>query len=198
MLGKDTVPGQEHFDSHVMARVETAAALVNALATSQAGGRAVPPPASSAEVRERAERALHVDVSPKEVDGLSKLATRLRDVFAALDDGRPDDAADILNLLLADSGARPHLQRDAPGQWHLHFHGPDAGLVQGWTAGCATGLAYVLGSADVARLGICAAPACERVFLDTSRNGSRRFCSTPCQHRVKAAAYRARRRRAQP
>jgi predicted RNA-binding Zn ribbon-like protein len=36
------------------------------------------------------------------------------------------------------------------------------------------------------------------VFLDTSRNGSRRFCSTPCQHRVKAAAYRARRRRAEP
>ena len=181
-----------------MARVQTAAALVNALATSHAGGRAMAPPADSDELRERAERALHVNVSPKEAEGLSRLATRLRHVFAALDDGRPDDAADVLNLLLANSGARPYLQRDAPGHWHLHFHGPEADLVQGWTAGCATGLAYVLGSADVARLGICAAPACERVFLDTSRNGSRRFCSTACQHRVKAAAYRARRRRAQP
>jgi predicted RNA-binding Zn ribbon-like protein len=181
-----------------MARVETAAALVNALATSHAGGRAVAPPSDRDELRARAERVLQTDVSATEAEALRRLATRLRDVFAALDDGRPDDAAEALNLLLAGSGARPHLQREAPGQWHLHFHGPDAGLVQGWTAGCATGLAYVLGSADVARLGICAAPACERVFLDTSRNGSRRFCSTPCQHRVKAAAYRARRRRTGP
>lgn len=180
-----------------MARVETAAALVNALATSYAGGRAVDPPTDRNELRERAERVLDTDVSPKEAEDLRRLAKRLRGVFAALDDGRPDDAAEVLNHLLADSGARPHLQRNAPGQWHLHFHGPDAGLVQGWTAGCATGLAYVLGSASVARLGICAAPACERVFLDTSRNGSRRFCSTPCQHRVKAAAYRARQRAAQ-
>jgi predicted RNA-binding Zn ribbon-like protein len=27
--------------------------------------------------------------------------------------------------------------------------------------------------------------------VDTSRNGTRRFCSTSCQNRVKAAAFRA-------
>jgi hypothetical protein len=30
------------------------------------------------------------------------------------------------------------------------------------------------------------------VYVDTSRNGTRRFCSTSCQNRVKAAAFRAR------
>ena len=43
------------------------------------------------------------------------------------------------------------------------------------------------------RLGVCSAPECDRVFVDVSRNGTRRFCSTACQNRVKAAAHRARR-----
>jgi predicted RNA-binding Zn ribbon-like protein len=30
------------------------------------------------------------------------------------------------------------------------------------------------------------------VFVDTSKNGRRRFCSTRCQSRVKAAAHRSR------
>ena len=36
-------------------------------------------------------------------------------------------------------------------------------------------------------------PGCGRVFLDVSKNGSRRFCSVTCQNRVKAAAFRQRR-----
>ncbi|HWD80506.1 MAG TPA: CGNR zinc finger domain-containing protein [Kribbella sp.] len=42
------------------------------------------------------------------------------------------------------------------------------------------------------RLGVCAAPHCDRVFVDTSKNGQRRFHSPQCQSRVKAAAHRAR------
>jgi predicted RNA-binding Zn ribbon-like protein len=30
------------------------------------------------------------------------------------------------------------------------------------------------------------------VYVDTSRNGSKRFCSTACQNRVKAATFRER------
>jgi predicted RNA-binding Zn ribbon-like protein len=44
------------------------------------------------------------------------------------------------------------------------------------------------------RPGICSAPSCDRVFVDTSRNGTKRFCTTACQNRVKAAAFRARQR----
>jgi predicted RNA-binding Zn ribbon-like protein len=42
------------------------------------------------------------------------------------------------------------------------------------------------------RVGTCASDDCERAFFDSSRNGSRRFCSTTCQNRVKAAAFRRR------
>ena len=49
-----------------------------------------------------------------------------------------------------------------------------------------------LGTSDAGRLGVCAAEACDRVYLDGSRNGGRQFCSTRCQSRTKAAAHRAR------
>ncbi|MGH3783302.1 MAG: CGNR zinc finger domain-containing protein [Pseudonocardiaceae bacterium] len=197
-LDLQAITGQVHFDSHVTTTVEVAAALVNALATAEAGGRPVVSPTGREEVRARAQGALQdagarrAEIDADEAAGLQRLAVRLREVFAALDDGREDDAAGILNVLLAQSGARPHLHRHPPAPWHLHFHLPEAGPAQGWTAGCATGLAHVLGSEHAARLGTCAAPACERVFVDVSRNGSRRFCSTACQNRVKAAAHRAR------
>jgi predicted RNA-binding Zn ribbon-like protein len=77
--------------------------------------------------------------------------------------------------------------------WNLHFHGADDTLANGWAAGCASGLALALGSDLAGRLGVCAAPACDRVYVDVSRNAQRRFCSPQCQSRVKAAAHRARR-----
>ena len=48
------------------------------------------------------------------------------------------------------------------------------------------------------RLGVCDAARCDRVYVDTSRNGARRFCSTACQNRTKAAAFRTRSRTEAP
>jgi predicted RNA-binding Zn ribbon-like protein len=174
--------------------------LVNGLATSWAGGREVSAPATDAELRARATAALR-DVgalrrnpTTEQARGLEELARALREIFAALEGERSDEAAARLNRLFAASGAVPHLHRTGNEPWHLHFHLPDAGLVKGWSAGCAVGLAYALGSGHSDRLGICAGPGCERVFVDLSKNGSRRFCSTACQNRVKATSFRARRR----
>jgi predicted RNA-binding Zn ribbon-like protein len=109
-----------------------------------------------------------------------------------VDRGAVDEAASRLNALLAATGARPQLDRHDGEPWHLHFHGQTDGLVQSWAAGCATGLAVVLGTELYNRLGVCTAPRCDRVYVDISRNGTCRFCSTSCQNRVKAAAFRAR------
>lgn len=183
-----------------MARIEVAVSLVNALATTTAGGRPVLAPESDEELRDRAERALRdADAlrSPLDAErarGLEQLARQLREIFVAVHERRDDDAGALLNKLFARSGATPHLHRTGAEPLHLHFHRPDAGVVQGWTAGCAVGLAYALGSGHGDRLGVCAAPDCDRVFVDLSRNGSRRFCRTACQNRVKAANYRARQR----
>ena len=99
----------------------------------------------------------------------------------------------LLNALLLDTGARPQLDRLPDGAvGTCTSTASDDSLATGWAAGCATGLALAIGSDLAGRLGVCAADRCDRVFVDTSRNATRRFCSTACQNRTKAAAFRAR------
>ncbi len=108
-----------------------------------------------------------------------------------LDRGDLDVSARRLNDLLAVHPAHPHLAKD-DGQWRLHHHPVDATLVPMVTAICAEGMARMIGAGAVSRLGASASDDCDRVFLDGSTNESRRFCSTTCQNRVKAAAFRRR------
>jgi predicted RNA-binding Zn ribbon-like protein len=185
-----------NFNSHTDAVVRVAVALVNLLTPGCARGRPYQPP----EGDERTAAAAGVlrsgggrqAPSAEEAASLCFVAAELREVFAAVDGGRVDEAAGFVNAMLARTGARPELERHDGEPWHLHFHAADQTLVNGWAAGCATGLAVVLGSELHDRLGVCTAPRCDRVYVDISRNGTRRYCSTSCQNRVKTAAFRAR------
>src|SRR5690606_2344616 len=134
----------------------------------------------------------HRPVTAAEGAELAEVARRLRPVFEAVAAGDVDTAAGQVNALLVETGARPLLMRHDGQPWHLHFHGPGGNLAGDWAASCASGLAYVRGSEFHDRLGVCTAPNCDRVYVDVSRNGTRRFCSTACQNRVKTAAFRAR------
>jgi predicted RNA-binding Zn ribbon-like protein len=192
-----------NFTSHVDTVVAVAVGLVNALTPGDSLGRdyAVP---TGAELERAATQVLRTgraatrDVTAGEAAQLAETAAQLRAVFDAVDVGAVDEAAARVNVMLGATGARPQLDRHDGEPWHLHFHGQTDGLAQGWAAGCATGLAVVLGTELYNRLGVCTAPRCDRVFVDVSRNGMRRFCSTSCQNRVKAAAFRARRGSAAP
>ncbi len=187
-----------NFSSHLDAVVIVAVELVNTLTPGQAHGRDYLPPddqglAALATAALRAGRPDTRQVSPAEASALGDFAWALRLVFDDVSTGRLDRAAEQVNTLLAETGARPMLDKHDGEPWHLHFHGAQDSLVTGWAAGCATGLAVVLGSDLHGRLGLCTADRCDRVYVDTSKNGTRRFCSTACQNRVKAAAFRARR-----
>jgi predicted RNA-binding Zn ribbon-like protein len=187
------------FDSHVLNLLTASVQLVNRLTDGHAGGMAVAAPVGEAKVEAVAD-ALGADgrprpvVKPSDADHLAAIAARMRGVFEAVHDGKTDDAALAVNALLVDTDARPQLDRTGNAGWNLHFHGPDDSLAKGWAAGFAAGLAIALGSDLAGRLGVCAAPLCDRVFVDTSKNSKRRFCSPQCQSRVKAAAHRARAR----
>jgi predicted RNA-binding Zn ribbon-like protein len=189
--------GQVNFDSHIDAVVTVTVQLVNSLTAGQLRGRPYLPP-EGAELTAAVTAALRTgrpdtrEVSAQEAAGFCRVAQALRGAFASLAAGDADSAARRVNVLLAETGARPFLDSHDGEPWHLHFHGADASLVTGWAAGCATGLAVILGSNLHGRLGVCTAPRCDRVYVDVSRNGTRRFCSTSCQSRVKAAAFRAR------
>ena len=187
-----------NFTSHVDTVISVAVSLVIALTPGESHGRAYQPPQGS-ELRAAAAAALRSgqssvpDVSGREAAGLALVAASLRDVFDSVGRDDIEGAARLVNDLLAATGARPQLDQHDGEPWHLHFHGRTDTLAQGWAAGCATGLAVVLGTELYDRLGVCTATRCDRVYVDVSRNGTRRFCSTSCQNRVKAAAFRARR-----
>jgi predicted RNA-binding Zn ribbon-like protein len=201
----EDVTGQVNFTSHMDAVITVAVQLVNTLTPGEAHGRQYQPPSGdeqaaviSAALQTGRERGHgqpggqpRPPVTAAEAAALGPVAAALREVFQAHASGDEDRAARRVNELLARTGARPELQQHDGEAWHLHFHGRTNTLVEGWAAGCATGLAVVLGNGVGWRLGVCSASRCDRVYVDTSRNGTRRFCSTACQNRVKAAAFRA-------
>jgi predicted RNA-binding Zn ribbon-like protein len=186
-----------NFTSHVDTVVTVAVHLVNALTPGESRGRDYVPPTGT-DLQQAVAAALGTGraatrpVTAREAADLAATAAQLRVVFDAVDAGTVDDAARQVNALLAATGARPLLDRHDGEPWHLHFTGATDELARGWAAGCATGLAIVLGTELYDRLGVCTAPRCDRVYVDVSRNATRRFCSTSCQNRVKAAAFRAR------
>jgi len=187
------VTGQIHFDSHVSVVTDVACRLVNALTPGFDGVRAIDPEPTATTVRGLLER---LDYEPRvttaDARQFAELARRIRTVFVSADSGDPAAAVATVNELLAETGARPRLDAARGGGWAMHFHARDPGLVVGWGAGIAAGLALAIGSDLAGRLGVCAADPCDRVYLDTSRNANKRYCSTRCQNRVKAAAHRSR------
>jgi predicted RNA-binding Zn ribbon-like protein len=186
-----------NFNSHVDTIVAAAVGLVNAVTPGEARGRSFDQPVGD-DLRVAVSEALRVGrpkapaITAQDAAELALVAGWLRSVFDSADRGDVDAAALTLNALLAETGARPELEKHDGEPWHMHFHGHTDSPAVGWAAGCATGLAIVLGTEMYDRLGVCTAPRCDRVYVDVSRNGTRRFCSTTCQNRVKSAAFRAR------
>ena len=103
------------------------------------------------------------------------------------------DVLSRLNELLALARPRPYAT-DHDGELHLHYARPDAPVLEQLTTTVAMGLAQVVVQHGWQRLGICSAEGCDDVYVDTSRNASRRYCSNTCASRSTVAAYRARKR----
>jgi predicted RNA-binding Zn ribbon-like protein len=190
--------GQMHFDSHVWVVTDVACRLVNALTAGHDGTRPVEPPPighRTDAVRAVLERDdYRPTLAEDQANALTALAERVREVFTASSSGDVASAACMVNDLLEEFGAAPRLDPAQGGGWTLHFHGRDTSIVVGWGAGIAAGLGMAIGSDLAGRLGVCQADPCDRVYIDTSRNLGKRFCSTRCQSRVTSAAHRTKNR----
>jgi len=119
-----------------------------------------------------------------------KLRARLRKVFEAAD---IEEAAEILNGILEDVVATPRVSLHSD-YAHLHFEPVKAGVMRWLGASTAMGLASVLVEEGLERLGTCSADDCHDAFVDTSRNRSRKHCSTTCSNRSNVKAHRDRAR----
>jgi predicted RNA-binding Zn ribbon-like protein len=163
--------------------------------------------------------ASHVDAllaeaarRPAEAEAALATALDLREViyrlFLALSEGRAVPAADLasLNRALGLALAQARVVAAVPVDNGKSSRGSPqlAGrFAWGWAREpvdlaaplwpVARTAADLLTSADLSALRLCASDACAWLFLDTSRNGSRRWCSMrTCGNRAKARRHHAR------
>lgn len=135
---------------------------------------------------------LEAAVTPADGRALRTVCRHLREVFSA---GEAQEAAARLNAIVASAGVQPELT-DHDGTWHMHYAPRGARLAQRVAATTAMGLVTVMAEAGFERLKTCGSDSCEDVFVDLSRNQSRRYCGDRCANRENVAAYRARQREA--
>jgi len=98
-----------------------------------------------------------------------------------------------VNAILAESNAVPQLVRHDRLDWHIHATSPDAPLAERMLVEAAMALIDVVRADAVDRLRDCEAEDCAGIFVDLSKNGSKRYCSARCGNRMHVRAYRERR-----
>jgi predicted RNA-binding Zn ribbon-like protein len=152
-------------------------------------------PGVAKRLAERAER------DPRRAAAVYELGIALREaiwgVFSALASGdapRDDDLA-LIGDAAAAGAARSRLVYDRDGVgWSLPADGDE---LERPLWGIARSAADLLTSSDRDRVKECASVTCEWVFLDRSRNHSRRWCDmSDCGNRAKAQRFHAKKQAA--
>jgi predicted RNA-binding Zn ribbon-like protein len=135
---------------------------------------------------------LHERASDRDCMLLRKFQRELRPVFEA---GSAGDAASVvsgINDLMARHPITPRISDHDHDDLHLHVATDNASVADLLVGESLLGLATLVCDLGPNRLGVCHAPPCANVFVDTSPNQSRRYCSERCSSRANVAAYRAR------
>jgi predicted RNA-binding Zn ribbon-like protein len=118
-------------------------------------------------------------------------------VFSALAHGRPGPAPAlaVLNAHLQDALRRRRLTSDADGRLVWSWD-EEEGSVERILWPVVLSAAELATSPERERVRECASPTCAWLFLDRSRNASRRWCDmTVCGNRAKARRHRSKRSR---
>lgn len=180
-----------NFSHYATRPVELAVDLVNTDQRSIGGSDGLGRLAGLHEFLEGFQDVVDPSLPPPSADDLEAvrgLRDDLRRVFSAAD---PGEAAEVINRLLRNNVATPRLSTHS-GEPHLHFEPLDSTVSQWLAVLTAMGLATLIAEHGTGRFGICDSDTCDDVFVDTSRNRSRRNCSTTCTTRDNVAAYRQR------
>ncbi|RZS34788.1 CGNR zinc finger protein [Herbihabitans rhizosphaerae] len=151
------------------------------------------PNAGSADFEKIIEEHDYRPAKPVSDAGARELAAwslRLRTVF---DEPELDVRVKLTNQLLAIVAAPPYITQHDSRSPHFHYadtHAPIVARIKTFTA---MGLAHAICD-DAGRIGRCDRSGCAVVYVDTSRNGRRRFCSAQCANRTHVAEHRSRRK----
>lgn len=119
-----------------------------------------------------------------------RVRDRLRRAFEAESE---EEAVRELNALARSAGAVPQLAR-ANGGWAFRYGAGRRTLARELAGRSAVALLEVIEERGWDRFGLCAASPCCCVYVDRSRNRSRRYCCYLCADRATQAAARRRKR----
>ncbi len=136
------------------------------------------------------------EATERDVTAFRRARRRLREVFELGASRRDAEAVAALNALLDAHPVQPRISGHDAGDWHMHVTSRGSSVSAEYLAGAVWGLAVWLCEYGSARFGVCADERCGNVYLDTSSNCCRRFCSERCATRSHVAAHRARKRAA--
>lgn len=143
-----------------------------------------------------AEHDLRLVRAPDESD-LDQVHVLRQQVRTILEDTSEESAVAGANALVVRADAGPVVQRDPDGRWQWYVQtAQGASLADELAVLIGAGLLGVLRALSHDRFRHCASPACDGMFVDTSRAGRRRYCMPElCGNRMNVANHRARRRR---
>src|SRR5262245_22307568 len=136
------------------------------------------------------------EATERDLQAFRRPQRRLREVFKHGSSGHEHEAVNELNALLESHPVHPRISGHQSGTWHIHVTSRGAMVSAEYLAGAVWGLSVWLCEYGSARFGVCADERCGNVYLDTSSNNCRRFCSERCATRSHVAAHRARKRAA--
>ncbi|GAB3409426.1 CGNR zinc finger domain-containing protein [Schumannella luteola] len=128
------------------------------------------------------------DGDDAELAAVQKARTLLRRFWSL----NADKAAALVNDILTRRRAVVQLARHDNLDWHLHASDQEDALGERIQVDAAMAFVDVIRGSAMDQLRRCEADDCEGVFIDFSRNGSKRFCSLRCGNRMNVAAYRER------
>ena len=135
---------------------------------------------------------LHEEIVERDATALRRFQRELRPVFEASSGRDEQQVVALLNDLLAKHPVTPYIAGHEPGNWHIHVADRTSSVAELLVAESLLGLSTLVCDLGATRLGVCDASPCAAVFVDTSPNQSRRYCSDRCSSRANVAAYRAR------
>lgn len=127
-----------------------------------------------------------------EVEAVRDIRARLRQLW----DVDRVGAVPLVNEMLRDGHALPRLVIHDGYDWHIHATSDDAPLATRILVEAAMAFVDVIRSDEYDRVRVCSADDCESVYIDYSKNGSKRYCDTGnCGNRMNVNAYRQRKAR---
>jgi predicted RNA-binding Zn ribbon-like protein len=137
---------------------------------------------------------LHEQCTERDLQQLRRFQRDLRPVFEASAAADTRGVVDGLNELMVRHPITPQISDHDGADLHLHVATKPASVAELLVGEALLGLATLVCDLGPTRLGVCEATSCDHVFVDTSPNRSRRYCSERCSSRANVAAYRARRK----